>query len=122
MGGIFERGPREHENMFDVPPEKETDLYAENKRRIAGTVHHEGMFDEEAEGGKGEAINPVTGRPYKNKEEDEVHGLSEKNKEADGSEDALGALEEDEDEAARWLRAEEAKIATQKKGSTGEAA
>ena len=62
--------------IFDEP-EKGSGMEGEVDSLANGTLHTEYMFDEESESGAGEKVNPVTGRPYENKQEEETVGLTD---------------------------------------------
>lgn len=53
-------------NVFVKPP-KGTDLREEHKEMMTADHHNANLYDEEADAQGGEKIDPVTGRPMKNK-------------------------------------------------------
>lgn len=61
----------EGKNIFDKPPE-DTDLAEENKRRIDLTLHNADLYNQEGDGHGGEKVDPETGRPNVDKNDQPI--------------------------------------------------
>jgi hypothetical protein len=85
--------------MFERPANHKR---AQDEAKHGPSLHNDNLFDED-EDAYGERRDLATGKPIDNSTYTGMEGLTEVLPE-DSSEDVLGTVKDDDDEAGRWLR------------------